>query len=98
MEPIHVACIRVPECVLFRELDGEAVLLNLDNETYYRLNVVATDCWNYLAGGNSVGATGEQVAAAHGINREQADHDAMALVEDLLAEGLIEIDHGLEAA
>ena len=88
----------MPESVLFRELDGEAVLLNLDNETYYGLNGVATDCWNYFVGGNSLAATSVKVASTHGIEPEQAGHDAMALIEELLAEGLIEIDHGSEAA
>lgn len=34
--------------VLFQELEGESVLLNLANEQYYGLNQVGTDIWEVL--------------------------------------------------
>lgn len=34
--------------VLFREVDGEAVLLNLDSETYFGLDPVGTRMWQVL--------------------------------------------------
>ena len=46
--------ITVAENVLVRELDGEAVLLNLDNESYYGLDDVGTMFWTVLSHSSSI--------------------------------------------
>ena len=70
--------VRVPDDVLFRELQGEAVILNLDNGTYFGLNSVGMRIW--------------QLCEQHGSLREvwdamQREFDAPgdALQADLLA-------------
>jgi len=37
--------VRIPDDVIFRELNGEAVILNLDNGTYFGLNSVGMRIW-----------------------------------------------------
>ena len=50
--------ITVPPDVLVRELDGQAVLLNLENEAYYGLDEVGTRMW-------TLATTAQSVAAAY---------------------------------
>jgi hypothetical protein len=47
------------ESVVCAELDGEAILLNIDTGLYFGLDPVGTTIWNALTGG----ATAEEIAA-----------------------------------
>lgn len=40
--------VTIPEHVLTRNLDGELVMLNLENERYYGLDDIGTHCWEAL--------------------------------------------------
>jgi hypothetical protein len=76
--------VKIPDHVLTRPVDGELVLLNLDNEQYYGLDAVGTAFWNAL----------EQlsdVEAAKALLLEQYEVDADILSADLDAL-LIELD------
>lgn len=42
------ATVRIPEDVVFRELDGEAVLLNLESGIYFGLDPVGTRIWQLV--------------------------------------------------
>lgn len=41
--------VTIPDDVVFRDLAGEAVILNLARGTYFGLNEVGTRMWNLLA-------------------------------------------------
>lgn len=77
--------------VLFRDLDGEAVLLDAQRGTYFGLNEVGTRAWGLLAGG----ATLEQALAAlladFDAPRERVWPDLLALVQDLARHGLVDV-------
>jgi hypothetical protein len=42
------AALRISDAVVFRELDGEAVLLNLDSGVYFGLDEVGTRFWQLV--------------------------------------------------
>jgi len=48
LDPTLRDSIIIPDDVLFRELDGEAVLLNLKTGIYFGLNPVATRMWQLI--------------------------------------------------
>ena len=68
--------------ILWRELEGEAVLLNPKAGCSYNLNHIGTFIWKMLDGNH----TSEQIATAicesYEVEYEQALHD----VEDIVAE------------
>lgn len=86
----------VPDDTLMRELDGEAVLLNLANERYYGLNRVGTRMWLVLAASGSVQAAFEQLAAEYDVEPDRLRGDLVALVGQLAEQGLIQLEpaHG----
>jgi Coenzyme PQQ synthesis protein D (PqqD) len=47
--PPQPSRIEIPPRVLFRDLDGEAVLLQLDSGKYFGLNEMGTRIWELLA-------------------------------------------------
>jgi hypothetical protein len=82
--------------VLFRDLAGEAVLLDPDAGIYFGLNEVGTRAWNLMGEGTGAGAN---LAAVHAALLEEYDapperiwDDLLTLVRDLLAHRLLEID------
>lgn len=86
--------IRVSEDVMFRELDGEAVLLNLKNEMYYGLDDVGTRCWTHLAASPTIEQACDKVSTEYGVELGRARADVIDLVANLLQQGLIEVDNG----
>jgi hypothetical protein len=83
--------ITIPDTVLFRELDGEAVLLNLKTGTYFGLNPVATRIWQLIAEQHSLARVLQTMADEYDVDRDLLHKDLMELVEQLCAKGLGEI-------
>lgn len=79
----------IPETVIFRELDGEAVLLNLDSGQYFGLNAVGTRIWQLLAEAGRPAAAVERMLAEFDVPRDELESDMLALIEQLAAKGLI---------
>jgi hypothetical protein len=77
--------------VLFQELEGEAVLLNLETGRYYSLNAVGARIWKLLAAGHSPPSITQQLVAAYEVSPEQAAGDVDRLLADLRAHQLVEV-------
>lgn len=88
------ARVRVPEGVLFRELEGESVLLNQQNGRYYGLNEVGTRMWNSLTKHGRVAPAVHELAGEYDAREERIRRDLLELVNDLAAEELLEIVDG----
>lgn len=79
----------VPEDVLFREVDGMSILLNLDTEYYYSLDEVGTRMWSLLAETGSIDATLSAVIEEYVVPPDVVRRDLEALVSDLVRHGLL---------
>ena len=75
--------------VIFRELDGEAVLLDLASGRYFGLNAVGTRAWTLLAAGTALDAAVAALAAEFDAPAAEITADVNALVSDLVARGLL---------
>lgn len=81
--------IRIPENVLFNEVAGEAVLLNLESGRYFALNEVGARLWRLLAEHGRLGPVLEQMLVEYEVTPEQLRADVEPLIEELLAQGLL---------
>jgi hypothetical protein len=81
--------VTVPDHVMFRELDGEAVLLNLENEAYYGLDRVGTRMWIVLEASDSIADAHTQLLAEYDVDAHQLKTDMIELIEELREHGLI---------
>ena len=75
--------------VLFQEVSGETVLLDLESEQYFGLDEVGTRIWALLNEGQSVDAIVETLLAEYEVGREQLAGDVRELLAALLDAGLI---------
>ncbi|HSL81211.1 MAG TPA: PqqD family protein [Thermoanaerobaculia bacterium] len=76
--------------VVWRELDGEAVLLDLESEVYFGLDDVGTRIWSLLEADRPLGEVHRRLLAEYDVGSEEAWRDLAGLVERLLAAGLVE--------
>ena len=93
MDVSFAQSVSVPTGVLFRELDGEAVLLNLDSEAYLGLDEVGTRMWAVLTTSDSVQAAYETLLAEYDVAPDVLHRDIAKLVRELAAHGLLELSN-----
>lgn len=84
--------VRVGEDTVFRELSGEAVLLQLDAGMYFGLDPVGTRLWQLIA---ERGKLREVLALAQtefDVDAATLERDLLALVEQLVEKKLVVFD------
>jgi hypothetical protein len=75
--------------VLFRELAGEAVLLNLASGVYYGLDAVGTRVWALLSERRTLDQVCAQLLVEYDVDADTLGRDVTALVSDLCEKGLV---------
>jgi len=88
MDPTLADSIAIPDDVLFRELDGEAVLLNLKTGTYFGLNPVGTRIWQLIVEQRSLARVLDVLASEYDASRDVLAADLLQLAGRLCANGL----------
>jgi hypothetical protein len=81
--------VTVPESVLFRDLDGEAVLLETMTGRYYGLNEAGTRMWSLLQLHGEIEAVCRALVAEYDAPEERLREDLLRFVDTLAASGLV---------
>lgn len=84
----------MPSNVLFRELEGECVILNLDTESYFGLDDVGTRMWLALTRNESISAALDALQEEFDVDPARLRGDLEELLVDLLDQGLLEMPGG----
>jgi hypothetical protein len=77
--------------VVFRELDGEAVLLNLKTGVYFGLDAVGTRIWQLLGEHGELARVARAVQEEYDVAAARSEADLLRLVAQLREKGLIEV-------
>jgi hypothetical protein len=85
------ATVTIPEDVVFRELDGEAVILNLASGTYFGLDAVGTRMWQLLDAHRTLRRTLEALEEEFEAPHERLVTDLTEFVGQLHAKGLLAV-------
>jgi hypothetical protein len=80
--------------VLFQDLQGESVLLNLQTGRYFGLDEVGTRMWAALTTAESLQAAFDALLAEYAVEGERLERDLRDLVEKLVKQGLVEVHGG----
>jgi hypothetical protein len=76
--------------VLVRELDGEAVLLDLDRGLYFGLNATGVRIWTFLGEGADLLAIRDRLAAEYAAAPEEITADLCELCRALESARLVD--------
>ena len=85
------------ECAA-KVLDGEAVIINLLNGTYYSLDKAGAVVWELAAAGGTIAEIVGGVTARYDVDASRARQDVERLVSELEAERLLVPMNGASAA
>jgi hypothetical protein len=77
----------VPQHTLFRELAGEAVLLN----TYFGLDETGTSFWQALTTTSTIQGAYDLLLAEYDVEPDDLRQDLSGLLDKLIDHGLVEI-------
>lgn len=76
---------------LFRELEGEAVILDIATERYLGLNDVGTRMWQSLSEEDSIEAACQVLLEEYDTDEQTLRRDLRELVGKLVDEGLVSL-------
>ena len=82
--------LRIRPDVVFRQLDDEAVLLDLKSGTYFGLNTVGTRVWQLLGEQAALSNVLNTLADEYDAERAELERDLLSLSQELCARGLAE--------
>ena len=78
--------------VLVQELDGEAVLLNLESECYFGLDDVGTRVWQHLHEHRRLERVCEEMQKEYDVDGPRLRADVLRLVEELIEAGIVTVE------
>jgi coenzyme PQQ synthesis protein D (PqqD) len=84
-----VDAVRIPQDVIFRELNGEGVILDLESGTYFGLDAVGTRIWQLCMVHGSLKAVWEAMQREFDAPSETLRSDLLAFVNELSTKGLL---------
>ncbi len=84
--------VRMADEVIFRELQGEAVILNLASSTYFGLDPVGTRIWQLCVAHGSLRSVWEAMQQEFDASSEMLRTDLLTFVDELLAKGLFSVE------
>jgi hypothetical protein len=81
--------VRIADDVVFRELAGEAVILNLGTGMYYGLDPVGTRFWNLIAEHGSTEKVIDALLTEYEVDERRLRQDLDELIRQFGAKGLV---------
>lgn len=81
--------VKVNDDVLFQELQGEAVLLNLKSGVYFGLDPVGTRIWQLFAEHEVLSEVAQAIVTEYDVAEDRCSEDLLKLVDDLEKQELV---------
>ena len=91
MSTPFTAKVSVDEHVLVNETDGESVILNLNDESYYGLDKIGTRMWNVIATSDSIEEAYRVLLDEYDVDAGQLRKDIGVLVEKLIGNRMLKV-------
>ena len=82
------------DSVMFRELEGESVILDLDSDSYFGLDQIGTKMWQAVTEADSIQAAYGVLLEEYEVEADTLRADLSELLDTPLARGLIEVADG----
>jgi hypothetical protein len=73
------------------KVSDETIILNLSNGTYYGLNELGSLIWSQIQSPQTIETICQAIRRQYDVELNQCQRDVIALIESLLAQGLVDI-------
>ena len=84
--------LRICEDAVFRALDGEGIILDMNAGVYYGLDPVGTRLWELIEAHGALRPVFEAACVEFEVDAATLERDLIDLVEDLTAHRLVEVE------
>lgn len=84
--------VSVPEDVLFHDLGGEAVILNLETGKYYGLDEVGTRMWSLLTQHGRAEPAYRALLDEYEVTEDLLRQDLLGFIDELAGHRLLQVD------
>ncbi|RKQ33477.1 lasso peptide biosynthesis PqqD family chaperone [Oceanobacillus halophilus] len=74
------------------DMDGEKVMLSIQNGKYYNLGEIGGEIWEYLKSPITIKALITRLLSQYDVGEKECEEQVMSFLNHLLKEGLIQID------
>jgi len=91
MTTMPYARVTVPPGVMFRDLDGEAVVLELESGRYFGLNETGTRMWLLLQEHGSIESALRALMVEYDVNEERLRKELLSFVDTLSSQRLLQV-------
>lgn len=82
--------VRIPDCIRFQRVDTEMAVVNTDTGVYFGLDEVGTRAWELIGETDRLDVVAERMQDEFDVEPLRLEADLLRLVDDLLANGLVE--------
>lgn len=83
--------LEIPAAVLFRHIDDETVLLNMESGFYFGLNPIGARIFQLIAQHGTLERVFEVALEEYAVSPAQLRHDLLALASELRDKGLLHV-------
>jgi hypothetical protein len=83
--------VSIPKDVIFTEVSGEAVLLNMATGKYYSLDEVGARIWNLITQYRQLEEVYRALLDEYDVAPQRLEEDLLALTDKLVANALLQI-------
>jgi len=83
--------VRIAPDVIYRDLEDEAVLLDLKTGTYFGLDPMGTRMWHLLEENGSLQLVAQRITEQYDVTADVCERDLREFVERLREKGLVEL-------
>ena len=81
--------VRVAEGIVFRELQDETVILNLETGTYFGLDPIGTRIWQLCQEKGLLRSVWQTLQVEYEASAEELEADLLGFVDELSQKGLV---------
>lgn len=89
---MFLGTVKIAKDTIFQELEGEAVLLNMQTGIYFGLNSMGSRIWQLLSEHSDVQTVGSILLGEFDIREKQLQNHLSKFIETLKSKGLIEVN------
>lgn len=83
--------VRIPQEVIFHNLQGEEVILDLNTGVYWGLDQLGTQIWQLLQTHERLGELVPALLAEYAVTEERLRRDLLEFIARLADKGLVEV-------
>ncbi|MBI4401344.1 MAG: PqqD family protein [Nitrospirae bacterium] len=83
--------VRIPQEVIFHNLQGEEVILDLNTGVYWGLDQLGTQIWQLLQTNKRLGDLVPALLAEYAVTEERLRRDLLEFIARLADKGLVEV-------